>query len=268
MRCSCLLALALLAAACGDEEAPGATSAGGTGSTTTEDGSSEATTAPATTTTGITASGTTTVTPTTATDTDDTSTSSTSTGGDDASSSESTGCPLGDNGCACDGDSCNSGLQCVDDVCQPPAACDVDLLEPNDEETAPTLLGEVGDNDDNGGSIFGTLDSPDDVDWYRYNGNDTVLGNVDPARFVKSDGGVRLCKFAECDSGIDNTEFECPAETEPATSPAGRPGCCAPMGIALDDANCSGSLDDDMQVYLRVDSGGQACVDYELIYHF
>lgn len=266
MRCSGLLAFALLLAACSDDEAPGAAGSSGTGTTTSgPEGSSSTTDAP--TTTGITASASGTTSAQTSSDAE----SSTSdepdptTGG---ASTGTTGCTPGDNGCACDEDACNDGLVCVDDVCEPPAACDQDLLEPNDEESAPTLLGEVGDNDDNGGAVFGTLNSADDVDWYRYNGNDTILGNVDPARFVKSDAGVRLCKFAECEGGIDVTEFDCPPETEPATSPAGRPGCCAPMGIALDDANCTGGLDDDMQVFLRVDQGGAACVNYELIYHY
>ena len=91
---------------------------------------------------------------------------------------------------------------------------------------------------------------------------------MDPARFVMADGGLRICKFAECEGGVEITEFDCPAETEAATSPQGRPGCCAPMGIALADANCTGGLDDTMQVFLRVDQAEAACVDYELIYHF
>ena len=184
------------------------------------------------------------------------------------SSSETSGCPVTTLGCSCDGETCSDGLVCVDGLCEPPSACDADLLEPNDEEAMPTLLGEISDDDDDGGSIFGTLDGPDDVDWYRYTGDDDILSNVDPARFVKATGGLRLCKFAECEGGIEDTDFECPAETEAATSPLGRPGCCAPAGIVLGDANCLGVLEDNMQVFMRVDQAEDACTAYELIYHF
>lgn len=265
MRRPCLLALLFVSLACGGSDDPGASGTegldGSTGATSTGED-------PPNSTTTVTASGTTltsTTTTTTSTTEDDTS-SSTEPAAE--SSSDSTGCPLGTQDCPCDGDACEDGLSCTGGTCTVPGACEQDLLEPNGNEENPTLLGEVDDDDDDGGSIFGILDGPDDVDWYRYSGNDTVLGNVDPARFVKADGGLRLCKFAECEDGVEATEFECPAETEAAVSPVGRPGCCAPMGIALGDANCTGSIDDDMQVFLRIDQAEQACVDYELIYHY
>lgn len=188
-----------------------------------------------------------------------------------SSSSESDGgpgCPVGGAGCPCDEGACDDGLSCVEDICSARSSCDEDLLEPNDDEAMPTLLGEINDNDGNGSSIFGTLDGPDDVDWYRYTGDDDITGNVDPARFVDANAIVRLCKFAECENGLEHTEFDCPPETEVATSPLGRPGCCAAQGVALGDANCTGVLEDNMDVYMRVDQGGAACVDYELIYHF
>lgn len=264
MRCLCLLSFALVLSACGDADAPGGGADTGS-STTAQDGDSTSSGTP-TVTTGVSASGSTTVAPTaTASSSGDASTVTTSS---TEGSSDSSGCPASTPGCPCDGDTCSDGLVCVDDVCEPPAACDTDLLEPNDEESMPTLLGEISDDDDDGGSIFGTLEGPGDVDWYRYTGDDDVLSNVDPARFVKSTGGVRLCKFAECEGGVGDTDFECPVETEAATSPLGRPGCCAPMGIALGDANCTGVLEDNMQVFMRVDQAQDACTAYELIYHF
>ncbi|MGH1339957.1 MAG: hypothetical protein ACRBN8_00285 [Nannocystales bacterium] len=264
MRCFGLLAFALVLSACGDTDAPGGVNPGSSGGTSTGDDSSSGT-PPST--TAISASDSA---PTGGTGT----ASSTSTGSSadttDAaeSSSESTGCPLGTLGCACDGETCTDGLACTDGLCAPPSACESDLLEPNDEEATPTLLGEISDDDGDGGSVFGTLDGPDDVDWYRYTGDDDILSNVDPARFVKASGGLRLCKFAECEGGIEDTEFECPAETEAATSPLGRPGCCAPAGVVLGDANCSGVLEDNMQVFMRVDQAEDACTAYELIYHY
>lgn len=264
MRCLCLLPFALALAACGDADAPvaGASSDGSTSTGTAEGGPSTTTT-----TTAVTASASTSTATAPGSSTGSSSGSTEATDATDGSS-ESSGCPVTTLGCSCDGETCSDGLLCVDGVCEPPEACDVDLLEPNDEESMPTLLGEISDDDDDGGSIFGTLDGPDDVDWYRYTGDDDILSNVDPARFVKSTGGVRLCKFAECEGGIEDTEFECPAETEEATSPSGRPGCCAPAGIVLGDANCSGVIEDNMQVFMRVDQAEDACTAYELIYHY
>lgn len=266
MRCLCLLSFAIALSACGDTDAPlgGANSEGSTGTSAGETGSGSVSTS----TTGITASGSATTAVTRTSSTTGSTSGSTETTNATEESSGSSGCPVTTLGCSCDGETCSDGLLCIDGVCEPPEACDVDLLEPNDEEAMPTLLGEISDDDDDGGSIFGTLDGPDDVDWYRYTGDDDILSNVDPARFVKSTGGVRLCKFAECEGGIEDTEFECPAETEAATSPSGRPGCCAPAGIVLGDANCTGVLEDNMQVFMRVDQAQDACTAYELIYHY
>lgn len=267
MRRSCLLALIFVCLACDSSDDPGVGGAEG-GSSSTSASTGEDPTID--TTTGVSASGTTVTTTTNGTTTTGSTTDvdESSSTGPAADTGDSTGCPAGTQDCPCDGGSCDDGLECIDGACAVSGVCEQDLLEPNNNEGTPTLLGEVDDDDDDGGSIFGVLEGPDDIDWYRYSGNDTLLGNVDPARFVKANGGLRLCKFAECEDGVEVTEFECPAETEAAVSPAGRPGCCAPMGIALGDANCTGGIDDDMQVFLRIDQAEQACVDYELIYHY
>lgn len=234
----------------------------------------DSTTATTTRTTGISESATvgpsTSLTTTSSTASTDTTLDTSTSDPTDASDSSSSGtpCPLGTEGCICDEGSCDEGLECTRDQCVPTSGCDVDLLEPNDEEDAPTLLGELSDDDDKGGSIFGTLNGPEDVDWYRYTGDDDAFSFVDPSRFVDATAGVRFCKFAECENGLDNTEFPCPDGTEQATSPAGRPGCCAPLGMEIGDANCSGVVEDNMFIYMRVDQGEEACVDYQLIYHF
>lgn len=265
MRCLCLLSFALVLSACDGDDAPGGEADTG-GPSTTDDGDRTSGGLPVST-TAISASGSAT-TASTATSSSTSSNASTVTTDPTEESGDSTGCPVGTLGCACEDDTCSDGLVCEDGLCEPPSACDVDPLEPNDDESMPTLLGEISDDDDDGGSVFGTLDGPDDVDWYRYTGDDDILSNVDPARFVKATGGVRLCKFAECEGGVSDTDFECPAETDAATSPLGRPGCCAPAGIALGDANCTGVLEDNMQVFMRVDQAQGACTAYELIYHF
>ncbi|MBV1859603.1 MAG: hypothetical protein KUG77_14410 [Nannocystaceae bacterium] len=258
MRCLRLLWFGLLVPACANADTPG----GGadTGSSTSAQEGEDTSNATPMDTTAVSASGSATTGPA--------MTTSSTTADESTGPGGSSGCPVGTLGCGCDEDMCNDGLLCEDGLCEPPSACDVDLLEPNDEESMPTLLGEISDDNDDGGSIFGTLDGPGDVDWYRYTGDDDILSNVDPARFVKATGGLRLCKFAECEGGIEDTAFECPAETDAETSPLGRPGCCAPAGVVLGDANCSGVLEDNMQVFMRVDQAQDACTAYELIYHF
>ncbi|MEM6293218.1 MAG: hypothetical protein AAGA54_18230 [Myxococcota bacterium] len=265
------LFLALSLSACGTTDDPGAAggddSSGGDGSSSTTGTSVSATAVSMTsstdpgTTRGTSDDTTSTVTTDPTTDADTTATAT------EGSSSSSGGCAPGNVDCPCEDGGCFDGLVCEDDVCVPPTSCDQDLLEPNDVEGMATLLGEINDNDDNGGSIFGVLDGPDDADWYRYTGDDDILYNVDPSRFVDATAGVRMCKFAECENGIGATEVPCPAETEPAVSPEGRPGCCAPLGMEI-EANCTGVVEDNMQVFMRIDSAEDACVPYELIYHF
>ncbi|MCX4240743.1 hypothetical protein [Paraliomyxa miuraensis] len=193
---------------------------------------------------------------------DDASTSTT-----DAPGDTSTGqCPAGTEGCPCAAGACDDDLFCLDDVCQA-AQCDGDLLEPNDDEATATDLGMVDDSDE-GGIVSASLHHPGDVDWYRYQGDDDITGNVDPAREIVASAGLRLCKFLECDNGLAQTEFECPAGTQYALSPSARPGCCASDGIALPDLNCTGVTEDNAMVYIRVDMPQEACVTYSVSYHY
>lgn len=176
-------------------------------------------------------------------------------------------CAPGTEGCPCDAGACEGELVCLGDVCQA-AQCDGDVFEPNDDEASATDLGMVSDNDASGGIVSASLHHPGDVDWYRYQGDDDITGNVDPARELVSSAGVRLCKFLECDNGLAETEFECPAGTQYALSPMARPGCCASDGIALPDLNCTGVTEDNAMVYIRVDQPEEACVTYSVAYHY
>lgn len=187
----------------------------------------------------------------------------------DGPTDTSTGtCPPGTEGCPCDAGACEGALLCLGDVCQA-AQCDGDVFEPNDDEADPTDLGEIDDSDDNGGIVSGSLHHPGDVDWYRYQGDDDITGNVDPARAIVSSAGLRVCKFLECDNGLGQTEFECPAGTQYALSTMARPGCCVTGGgIELPDLNCTGVSEDNAAVYIRVDQGEDECVTYSVAYHY
>jgi hypothetical protein len=177
------------------------------------------------------------------------------------------GCPLGSEGCPCNAGICESDLSCLEDTCQS-SECDGDVFEPNDVEAEATDLGEINDNDGNGGVVSGSLHLAGDVDWFRYSGNDDVTGNVDPERELVASGGLRLCKFIECGNGLAETEFECPVGTQYALSTMARPGCCASDGIALPDLNCTGVTEDNSTVYIRLDQPDAACVTYAVSYHY
>ncbi|MCA9649473.1 MAG: hypothetical protein KC501_06165 [Myxococcales bacterium] len=187
--------------------------------------------------------------------------------GDEAGSS-SEGCVPGTEGCRCaEGELCNGELVCVGGTCSP-AQCDGDVFEPNDDEGSAFFLGMINDNDGNGGIVSASLHVPGDVDWFSYQGDDDITGNVDPARALVSSTGVRLCKFLECDNGLGQTEFECPVGSQYAFSPEGRPGCCANGDVALPDLDCDGVIEDNAMVYIRIDEPEEACVTYSVSYHY
>lgn len=150
------------------------------------------------------------------------------------------------------------------------ASCDdVGPGEPNDTEASAVVLGEIDDCDESGSKTSGVLAGPNDVDWYRYVGDDDIGCVVDPQRDFAIAGGAfaRICKFVECASGAtDASSVQCPDGTAKETSPSGRPGCCDAKPFAI-DVDCSG-LSDDATIYLRVDEANADCVAYELGYHY
>lgn len=272
MRMSGLWVLGAFLAACGGDAEAG--SAGG--STGDEDASSSTTDTPSTST--ITATG-----PSTTSTTDpvtgptDPSETATSTGaaestttGDTAETGDTTGgCTPGELDCACDEGTCVDDLECnASDVCAAPGSCEDDEWGDITSEDSAHFLGMIDDDDDNGGNVMGVLTGPDDVDWFRYDGEDSFLDSVDPFRTIAASAGVRFCKFAECVDGLENTEFTCGEGASATTSPDGRPGCCAESVIHVPDANCSGTMSDDMAVWIRVDQADAVCVQYAFDYHY
>lgn len=187
--------------------------------------------------------------------------------GDDTSSSTGPDCQPGTESCPCDAGGCAGSLVCVGDVCQA-AECDGDVFEPNDDEASAEYLGEINDNDNNGGVVSASLHSPIDVDWFSYHGDDDITGNVNPEREVVSSAGLRLCKFLECDNGLAQTTVECPAGTDYALSPMARPGCCANGDVPLPDLDCDGTTNDSAMVFIRIDEPAEDCVTYSVAYHY
>lgn len=136
--------------------------------------------------------------------------------------------------------------------------------EPNETEETAWDLGDIEDCDSAGAQVSAVLDGPNDVDWYRYDGDDTLGCSVDPNRGITVNGSVRLCKFVDCASGT--AEFDCPQGSVPEASPGGHPGCCSNNGFGI-DPNCSG-IDDDATIYVRLDEPTQACAEYTLTYQY
>jgi hypothetical protein len=151
---------------------------------------------------------------------------------------------------------------------------DIGIGEANEtEQTAFSLsIPALTDCDSDGGVVSGVIAGPSDVDWFTYRGNDTSLCSVDPYVFFDtSDPGVRICLFLECEAGP--TELTaCPVGSDASVSPGGRAGCCNTSGFDIADSfNCSGSIDDNAYVYMRVDhpqAPPDTCDSYVLSYHY
>lgn len=136
--------------------------------------------------------------------------------------------------------------------------------EPNDSEATAKLLSGIDDCDSSGSTLVGTLDGPDDADWFRYQGTDVFGCVVDPTRSLTADGGLRMCKFAECLSGA--ASVSCENGSTAAVSPKGNPGCCHSQGFGM-DVDCPGA-DDDAAISIRLDQGQGGCVGYSVAYHY
>lgn len=141
----------------------------------------------------------------------------------------------------------------------------LDPIEPNDVEGQAFSLGAFNDCDPEGSMIQGILGGPNDTDWYRYVGSDDFGCVVDPARTVTASNSVRVCKFAECTDG-STPVIDCQNGSTPDTSPEGRAGCCFTAGFGM-DVECD-AVSDDATVYIRFDNPGDACVVYDMAYHF
>ena len=141
----------------------------------------------------------------------------------------------------------------------------------NETEGSAHSLGKIDDQNKNGSKVKGVIKGDSDVDWYVYEGEDVVLGQVDPARQItQTESGLRLCKYFECLNGLDKTEVTCKDGAKDDTSPAMRPGCCHSTGFEV-DLNCKSTISDDAKVYIRVDqpsATSSTCNEYVISYHF
>jgi hypothetical protein len=138
-----------------------------------------------------------------------------------------------------------------------------DPNEPNNIAGSATNLGNIDDCDSSGGSFMGSVTGAD-ADWFRIHGADVSFCSVDPTLTLS--GAVSLCMFLSCDETV--TSFSCPAGTTPLIE-AGLDGCCASGSFAVDDLNCSASLADNADFYVKVSPTSAAvCTAYQVQYHY
>ncbi len=180
------------------------------------------------------------------------------------------------------GESCDDANACTGpDICQAGGECTGVLIndehEPNETPDAAWYLGTLDECSANSRAASGVLASPDDVDWIRARGTDTVsLCTVDPELTTESGGAeVRSCLFIKCDRGTTthNNDVTCLGAAADQVDPAlpGYAGCCT----TGKDPNVRASLDcdgtnDSADLRVRVDSLAEAaaCVDYRVALEF
>lgn len=141
--------------------------------------------------------------------------------------------------------------------------------EPNNTMATAFNLGTIGDSDGDGKSVSGILDETgNDVDWYKFHGDDNAGSTVDPTRQLLGPG-VRICKYIECTDGSD-PGVGCPSGTT-ADTQGGKNGCCWTGGASVTlDFGCSfgGFGDDSLNAWIRIDApNGSGCESYKVDYH-
>jgi hypothetical protein len=119
--------------------------------------------------------------------------------------------------------------------------------------------------------VQGELQAVSDEDWFRFEGIDSAWGIVNPYAQVNVTS-LSLCIYAECHTGLENTDVECPTGTTQQPSPGGTPGCCAQGvdGIQM-SLTCNAGVfgSDDAYIYMSV-TGSEpgVCQEYTITYHY
>lgn len=137
-----------------------------------------------------------------------------------------------------------------------------DPSESNDTPQTATMLNDINDCDNNGGSLSGASINLDE-DWFTFVGSDAALCTVNPA--VSFTGNVRVCMYFECTNGT--ADVTCPADTVPPGS--GPEGCCGTSDFTIGDFNCVGPISDDATVLIQVSAlSSDVCESYSVDYHY
>lgn len=145
----------------------------------------------------------------------------------------------------------------------------IDKNDPGSTEASAKALPGITDDDPQGSTVSGVLSGAADVDFYDFQGTDSIGNAVDPT-ITSSTSGLEICMFVACDK--QPTSFSgCSNGGAQTTSGIGNPGCCvASPGTTTLTFSCGGAIntDDSAHVFLRVKQTGNACLSYSVDYHF
>lgn len=169
-------------------------------------------------------------------------------------------------GSACEGGYCHADLSCQ--PCAERLTCeDTSAAEPNQSQSNAHPLAKLDDDDDRRHACE-ALGSADDVDWFRFDAIDTVLGKVAPA-IALDPPELAVCIYFQCKNA--STGVTCPDATVAANAPLGQQGCCG-HGSFAPALDC-GDADEDASVWLVVRRDPEApaepsCINYQLSYEY
>lgn len=179
---------------------------------------------------------------------------------DEGSSGASTGDATDDTTSDDTTDTGGSGIECNPS----------DMYEPNDDVSESHYLGTIADDDEMGGTVVAGLEGDEDIDWYRYIGNDDAGSFVDPTRTVDASEAIRVCKYVACGDGPADLDA-CPEGSLSGSTDTGDPGCCIQGGSISDFTiafDCPG-VSDDATIYISIDSGpADVCTAYTMDFHY
>lgn len=167
---------------------------------------------------------------------------------------------------ACSAGDVGSGVDAGDRTDGAPRPCTSTDLEPNDTEASAQRIDvEPPWGCSNETDARGNVDA-EDVDVFAIPGGTTngILCSEVRASFVGTFAGLELCLFAECAlmDGPEPFEFEC-TRGDPATSAAGRQGCCTRDGVAALHIICSEGSGTAVTYYPRIEQPeSSACYPY------
>ena len=150
--------------------------------------------------------------------------------------------------------------------------CVAPLCAEDDEDPTndiPQDAVDLGDFDDggNGDAIISQLSGTEDVDWFSWTCNDTLIPELDPSIQITNEDPIRVCLFLDCVVGGNPTQFSCGGNaTEDSINFEFLDGCCVSDGSSFNiDYNCPDSDNDAVVGYLRVDTAQEdVCVDYQV----
>jgi len=141
--------------------------------------------------------------------------------------------------------------------------------EPNDEIFNDIPVGTLSAcNGAPSHTAVGTFGPPDDVDVYRFVG-DEELCVAQPSFAITTAASFELVALFECANG--NTDVTCPS---PAVAEswlvAGHQfeGCRTTEATLAPQLNCTGTTNEDAEVVVMVESDPATCIDYTLEMHF